>query len=66
MADMISHLLENVVLDPVLLEFAITDSALMQEDRVSLRNLPSLKEMGIRLAIDDFGTSYSSLNYARR
>ncbi len=42
------------------LELEITESALMDADRVE-PVLRSLKRLGIGLAIDDFGTGYSSL-----
>jgi diguanylate cyclase (GGDEF)-like protein len=43
------------------LELEITESALLQEDPVTLATLLHLKELGIRFSMDDFGTGYSSL-----
>jgi EAL domain-containing protein (putative c-di-GMP-specific phosphodiesterase class I) len=39
--------------------------SLAADDALSTR-LAELKALGVRLAIDDFGTAYSSLNYLRR
>lgn len=47
-------------------QFELTESAVMEDPRVSLARLGSLKERGCRLYIDDFGTGYSSLAYLRQ
>jgi EAL domain-containing protein (putative c-di-GMP-specific phosphodiesterase class I) len=41
----------------------ITEGALVTDDGVSLEFLLGLREKGIRLSIDDFGTGFSSLSY---
>jgi diguanylate cyclase (GGDEF)-like protein/PAS domain S-box-containing protein len=46
------------------LEF--TESVLMQDSEANMRRLRRLRELGVRLAIDDFGIGYSSLAYLRR
>ena len=48
-------------MDPHLLELEITESLLMRDVERSLRILSRLKDMGIRIAVDDFGVGYSSL-----
>ncbi len=44
----------------------ITEHSLMTETSTVIRNLHIIHELGIKLAIDDFGTEYSSLNYLKR
>lgn len=44
-----------------LLEFEITETALMINGEAGLHNLNKLKELGFRTSIDDFGSGYSSL-----
>ncbi len=48
-----------------LLEMEVTESVLMDE-QVSSDTLAALRRMGIRIAIDDFGTAYSGLSYLQR
>ena len=43
----------------------ITESALMEDLDVALDRMRRLKALGLRLAVDDYGTGYSSLTYLR-
>lgn len=45
-----------------LLEFEITETALMVNGEIGLRNLAELQKIGFRISIDDFGSGYSSLS----
>lgn len=49
-----------------LLEFEITESAIMINPEESQAILAKFSDNGIRIAIDDFGTGYSSLSYLSR
>jgi len=44
----------------------LTESTLMHDTDNSVSALRILREHGIKLAIDDFGTHYSSLSYLKR
>ncbi|QTQ34350.1 Putative sensor histidine kinase [Aromatoleum petrolei] len=44
----------------------ITESAIMAEPQVALTALRQLKDMGMSLYIDDYGTGYSSLAYLQK
>ncbi len=48
------------------LEVEITESIAMESAEIVGANLAALRGRGIRIAIDDFGIGYSSLNYLKR
>jgi diguanylate cyclase (GGDEF)-like protein/PAS domain S-box-containing protein len=52
-------------LPPDRLELEITESALLQDNNVTLSTLHQLRKLGVKIAMDDFGTGYSSLSYLR-
>ncbi|MDD2736396.1 MAG: EAL domain-containing protein [Desulfuromonadaceae bacterium] len=47
------------------LEIEITENILMHDAPSIIAKMKTLRSHGIRIAIDDFGTCYSSLNYLR-
>ncbi|NEE14870.1 EAL domain-containing protein [Streptomyces sp. SID7499] len=52
-------------LAPGSLQLELTESVLVRRDDRLDRVLRSLKELGVRIAVDDFGTGFSSLRYLR-
>jgi len=52
--------------DPANVQFELTESALLEDPRGSLETLNRLKDLGVHLAVDDFGTGFSSLAYLQR
>jgi len=44
----------------------LTEDSLLQSDDDSLSNLQKIRELGVGLAIDDFGKGYSSLTYLKQ
>ncbi|MFD0738491.1 EAL domain-containing protein [Lysobacter koreensis] len=53
-------------LAPELLELEITEGALMEDTAATTLALDALRNLGLRIALDDFGTEYSSLAYLSR
>ena len=58
--------IEESGLDPQCLGVEVTESALMRYPELAIRALHKLKDMGLRLLIDDFGTGNSSLSHLKR
>ncbi|HXH64829.1 MAG TPA: EAL domain-containing protein [Mariprofundaceae bacterium] len=61
----LGEVLEQTGIDPQMLELEITESIIMDAGEHAVDVLRSLKEMGVRLAIDDFGNGFSSLGYLK-
>ena len=63
---LIRGLLHTYNLPANMLRIEITEEAMLAPTHDVLHNLEELKKMGVLLAIDDFGTAYSSLEYLVR
>jgi diguanylate cyclase (GGDEF)-like protein len=61
----VARLLTAFHLPPSALELEITESTLMIDPVRSKEVLVALRGLGVRLAVDDYGTGYSSLAYLR-
>jgi diguanylate cyclase (GGDEF)-like protein/PAS domain S-box-containing protein len=66
LVDSIRAIVSETGIDPGLVEFEITETALMQHGGQTLEILRQMNAMGMCLSIDDFGTGYSSLAYLKR
>jgi diguanylate cyclase (GGDEF)-like protein len=67
--DIAHHLkmiLNETHFDPTRLELEITERQMMKDPEASIVILNKIKEMGIGIAVDDFGTGHSSLAYIKR
>ena len=47
------------------LELEITETVLLLDDRTVLDSLHQIRDLGVRICMDDFGKGYSSLSYLR-
>ena len=52
-------------LPPHRLELEITESVLLQDSQNALATLHQLRQLGVRIVMDDFGRGYCSLSYLR-
>jgi diguanylate cyclase (GGDEF)-like protein/PAS domain S-box-containing protein len=66
LVDEVAEALAATGLAPSSLVLEITESVMMQDMELSIQRLGELKQLGVNLAVDDFGIGYSSLNYIRR
>jgi diguanylate cyclase (GGDEF)-like protein/PAS domain S-box-containing protein len=64
--DSVEQALAQSQLPAAQLEIELTESVLMQDSDVTLSVLHGLRQAGVRLSLDDFGTGFSSLSYLRR
>lgn len=62
----VKKILAETGISPYLLEFEVTETALMDELEESEKILSELRKLGINIAIDDFGTGHSSLSRLRQ
>jgi diguanylate cyclase (GGDEF)-like protein len=62
----VKRTLEEVGLEARWLELEITESMVMLDPEQACETMRELKAMGLSLAIDDFGSGYSSLAYLKR
>ena len=58
--------LREVGMDPRLLELEVTESMMMYNTENTVYVLNELRNMGICIAIDDFGVGYSSLSHLKQ
>lgn len=61
----IQQTLSEYQIDPHLVEFEVTESALIENFDQTNLIMQQIHQLGCRLAIDDFGTGYSSMRYLR-
>lgn len=59
----IRFLLENYDLSGKALNFEVTEETLIRNMANLTQRLEAIREMGVRIEVDDYGTGYTSLNY---
>ena len=62
----IASALKETGYSAALLELEITESALAEREDETLLTMRQLRDLGLRLAVDDFGAGYSSLAQLKR
>src|SRR5690606_29736901 len=63
---LVRQVLEETGLPPRLLELELTESHLLDNVENVIGTFQQLRDLGVKLAIDDFGSGYSSLSYLKR
>ena len=64
--DQVMRALRGSRLDPRRLEIEVTESLLISDTELVLETLEAIQSRGVRIALDDFGSGYSSLSYLSR
>jgi diguanylate cyclase (GGDEF)-like protein len=63
---MVMSALADAGLAPHRLELEVTETALLDDSETTVETLHQLRELGVRVSLDDFGVGYSSLSYLRK
>ncbi|HTX50034.1 MAG TPA: EAL domain-containing protein [Caulobacteraceae bacterium] len=63
--DELALLIARCAFDPKRLEIEVTETAVLAEEDEVRRNMARLHELGLKIALDDFGVGYSSLSHLR-
>jgi diguanylate cyclase (GGDEF)-like protein/PAS domain S-box-containing protein len=66
LTDIVSRALAESGLPPERLELEVSEGTVMQHSEPAMQTLRKLRNLGVSLVIDDFGTSYSSLVNLKR
>jgi diguanylate cyclase (GGDEF)-like protein len=66
LVDRIRGLFATWGIAPALIQFELTESALMADPVSALDTLTRLKQLEVQLYVDDYGTGYSSLSYLQQ
>lgn len=66
LADRVERALRRHDLLPDLVEFEFTEGALLHNSGRSMQQLRDLRALGLRIAVDDFGTGYCNFSYLRQ
>ena len=62
---LVAKVLAETGLDPWLLDLELTESIVMHNAEAVSKDLNQLRELGVSISIDDFGTRYSTLAYVK-
>ena len=62
----VEQILQAHRVPPELMTLEVTESTIMNDPTRAVRVLALLRALGVRIAVDDYGTGYSSLAYLKR
>ncbi|NJK71851.1 MAG: EAL domain-containing protein [Thermales bacterium] len=62
----VKEVIKKTNIKPSSLHLEITENTLLSDIKSALRIMHSLKDLGVQLTLDDFGTGFASLSYLRK
>jgi diguanylate cyclase (GGDEF)-like protein len=65
-AESVGEILDEMRIDPRLIELELTESMIMGDYEESARQMHKLRNLGVSIAVDDFGTGHCSLAHLHR
>jgi diguanylate cyclase (GGDEF)-like protein/PAS domain S-box-containing protein len=66
LVETVQEVLRETQLDPQCLELELTETLSLDASEASINIMRQLKQLGVSLSLDDFGTGWSSLSYLTR
>jgi len=63
---LVKRCLEEIPIAPALLELEVTESLIFEDEEMFIERLQMLRQLGVRIAIDDFGTRYTGIDVLGR
>jgi diguanylate cyclase (GGDEF)-like protein/PAS domain S-box-containing protein len=66
LGELVHSILQETGLSPYALELELTESMIMEDPEIASQMISKLKEIGVKISIDDFGTGFSSLSYLKQ
>jgi diguanylate cyclase (GGDEF)-like protein/PAS domain S-box-containing protein len=66
LTDQILEVLQVCGMTPQWLELEITESSIMADAEIAMKNITALRDKGVHFSIDDFGIGHSSLSYLKK
>jgi diguanylate cyclase (GGDEF)-like protein/PAS domain S-box-containing protein len=66
LVETVQEVLRETQLDPQFLELELTETLSLDASEASINIMRQLKQLGVGLSLDDFGTGWSSLSYLTR
>lgn len=66
LAEMTAKIIKETGINPYYLELELTESTVMKSTEEAMNIMKKLRNQGIKISIDDFGTGFSSLSYLQR
>ena len=66
LAQSVANALERTGLTPSLLELEVTEDILLHDEKRVLDLFRRIRDLGVRIVFDDFGTGYASLSYLKK
>lgn len=62
----VARVIQQSGIRPALLDLEVTENFLLRQPEITIPKLHKLREMGVSLSMDDFGTGFSSLSYLKK
>lgn len=62
----VAHVLSETGASAELLDLELTETTMMEDTEAVASQLAALRDLGVTISIDDFGTGFSSLTYVKR